>query len=510
MSKSRQRRSLMSLIIASKNTLATVQSIVWQAFRKSSNPEVIKESVEARLFALSRSHDLLAREKWESAGLLDIINDALEPFGVSGGRSTLHSGRGVVLMIRTKRHRNGGPMPTHMCGTQEKNLMSPFDSIIEDVASRFGLGAKAGPLMRELLQLIIGSSGGISGFIDKFKSAGLSREVDGWLGGTNGATLTSSQVEKALGSQTVDAIARKVGVNGATASAAIGYLAPKVVGKLTPGGFIGTGTPSSVLDFLRSSTHVVRPEQASAGLGRWIAPLLALLALGGLGWHFLANRTPASVTTTSEPTLTTPSITSSRLAITNDGSSVTVSGTVRDKAARTTAMNTLKSVFGNNAVKGDITVDPNAAPTPWLANLPNALEQLKIPGTHAVFSGNSLDLGGTMSDADRDRALNSLKAVFKASGLTVAGLDNVSNLVSDSTSKAVAALAALASGYRPTELLDILNKSIINFPTGSAEVPPMSRALLQQAATRFKQLPAGTAIEIGGYTDNTGDPAANL
>lgn len=385
--------------------------------------------------------------------------------------------------------------------------MSPFDNIIEDVGSRFGLGAKAGPLLRELLVLITSSPGGISGFIDKFKSAGLSREADGWLGGTSGATLTSSQVEKALGGHAVDAIARKVGINGATASAAIGYLAPKVIGAMTPGGVVGTGTPSSVSDFLRSSTHVPRPEQASAGLGQWIAPLLALAALGGLGWHFLANRTPTpAVTTTSAPTLTT----SSRLAITNDGSNVIVSGTVRDEAARTTAMNTLKSVFGGSAVKGDITVDPNAAPTPWLAKLPNALEQLKIPGMHAVFSGNSLDLGGTMSDADRDRALNSLRAVFKTSGLTVAGLDSLSNLVSDSTSKAVAALAALAPGYRPTELLDILNKSIINFPTGSAEVPPMSRTLLQQAAVRFIQLPAGTAVEIGGYTDNTGDPAANL
>lgn len=383
--------------------------------------------------------------------------------------------------------------------------MSPFDSIIDDVASRFGLGAKAEPLLRELLQLITRSPGGIGGFINKFKSAGLSGEVNGWLGNTDGAALTSSQVENALGSNAIAAIARKVGVTGADASAALGYLAPKVIGQLTPDGIVRSGTPSTVSDFLRSSTPVLRPEQASAGLGRWIAPLLALLALGGLGWHFLANRTPAPVTTTSAPT-TTPS----RLAITNDGSSVTVSGTVRDEAARTTAMNTLKSVFGSNAVKGDITVNPNAAPTPWLANLPNALEQLKIPGMHAVFSGNSLDLGGTMSDADRDRALNSLRAVFKASGLTVAGLDNVSNLVSDSTTKAVAALTALASGFRPTDLLDILNKSIINFPTGSADVPPMSRALLQQAATRFKQLPAGTAVEIGGYTDNTGDPTANL
>ena len=53
-----------------KNTLSTVQSIVWQALRTGSDPKVIRESIEFRLFALSRSHDLLTRENWESAGLL--------------------------------------------------------------------------------------------------------------------------------------------------------------------------------------------------------------------------------------------------------------------------------------------------------------------------------------------------------------------------------------------------------------------------------------------------------
>ena len=70
-----------------KNTLATVQSIVWQALRNTSDPEVIRESIESRLFALSRSHDLLTRENWEGAGMLDLIKAALEPFGVANGRS---------------------------------------------------------------------------------------------------------------------------------------------------------------------------------------------------------------------------------------------------------------------------------------------------------------------------------------------------------------------------------------------------------------------------------------
>jgi len=70
-----------------KNTLTTVQSIVAQALRNASDPEVIRESIESRLFALSRSHDLLTRENWDSAGLLDVVKAALEPFGIANGRS---------------------------------------------------------------------------------------------------------------------------------------------------------------------------------------------------------------------------------------------------------------------------------------------------------------------------------------------------------------------------------------------------------------------------------------
>ena len=70
-----------------KNTLSTVQSIVWQALRKPGDPEVIRQSIESRLFALSRSHDLLTLENWEGAGLLDLLNEAMEPFGVANGRA---------------------------------------------------------------------------------------------------------------------------------------------------------------------------------------------------------------------------------------------------------------------------------------------------------------------------------------------------------------------------------------------------------------------------------------
>jgi PAS domain S-box-containing protein len=70
-----------------KNMLATVQSIVRQASRTNSDPKAIQDFIESRLLALSRSHDLLTRENWKSAGLHDVVLNALEPFRVTGGRA---------------------------------------------------------------------------------------------------------------------------------------------------------------------------------------------------------------------------------------------------------------------------------------------------------------------------------------------------------------------------------------------------------------------------------------
>lgn len=70
-----------------KNTLSAVQSIVRHALQTGTDARAIRESIESRLFALSRSHDLLTRENWESAGLLDLVHDAVEPFGNAEGRA---------------------------------------------------------------------------------------------------------------------------------------------------------------------------------------------------------------------------------------------------------------------------------------------------------------------------------------------------------------------------------------------------------------------------------------
>ncbi len=75
-----------------KNTLATVESVVWQAFQHASDPAEILDAIGARITALAASHDLLSRGNWTGAAIRSVIAEALIPFGGSGseaGRFTL-------------------------------------------------------------------------------------------------------------------------------------------------------------------------------------------------------------------------------------------------------------------------------------------------------------------------------------------------------------------------------------------------------------------------------------
>jgi two-component sensor histidine kinase len=67
-----------------KNTLATVQSISAQTLRTSDTKEGAQDALEKRLLALSRAHDVLTRESWDGADLVEVIEKALEPYQTLG------------------------------------------------------------------------------------------------------------------------------------------------------------------------------------------------------------------------------------------------------------------------------------------------------------------------------------------------------------------------------------------------------------------------------------------
>jgi two-component sensor histidine kinase len=77
-----------------KNTLATVQAIARQTARATPEPAAFRDAFEARLLALSKTHNLLTDAGWMSAALADVLRAELEPFGE--GRFRL-DGRAVAL-----------------------------------------------------------------------------------------------------------------------------------------------------------------------------------------------------------------------------------------------------------------------------------------------------------------------------------------------------------------------------------------------------------------------------
>lgn len=66
-----------------KNTLATVQSIAAQSFRRSEENQSYPW-FEGRLIALSKAHDVLSRENWQAADLNEVAAEVAVPFQVLG------------------------------------------------------------------------------------------------------------------------------------------------------------------------------------------------------------------------------------------------------------------------------------------------------------------------------------------------------------------------------------------------------------------------------------------
>jgi two-component sensor histidine kinase len=96
----RQRLLLNELNHRVKNTLATVQAIVSQTLRSTPDPDAAFERVQARLMALSNTHNLLNATSWTGATLSDVLGAELSPYRAQGERVLLR-GEPVELDART-------------------------------------------------------------------------------------------------------------------------------------------------------------------------------------------------------------------------------------------------------------------------------------------------------------------------------------------------------------------------------------------------------------------------
>jgi two-component sensor histidine kinase len=92
----RQRLILKELNHRVKNSLAVVQAIVSQTIRMS-RPSEAFERIQARLMAVSRTHDFLNKSNWGGVSLMDLLKGELEAFSARDASRIALQGVSVML-----------------------------------------------------------------------------------------------------------------------------------------------------------------------------------------------------------------------------------------------------------------------------------------------------------------------------------------------------------------------------------------------------------------------------
>ena len=115
------------------------------------------------------------------------------------------------------------------------------------------LGGKAPKTGNALIDALLpmltkgGSLGGLTGLLDKFKSAGLGGKADSWVGNGANEGLSADEVTSALGTKTVSDIATKAGMSNGEAAGGLASILPGLINKLSPGGSLPTGNITKAL-----------------------------------------------------------------------------------------------------------------------------------------------------------------------------------------------------------------------------------------------------------------------
>lgn len=404
-----------------------------------------------------------------------------------------------------------------------------FEALVREIADRFGLGDKANGLLSALLGVIFDQrNGGLAGLLAKFRQQGHGDLFNSWLGSAEPAAMPAQQLENVLGSDTISGIAERLGIARGTVVAAAATMLPKLIGMLTPNGQLPSAIPDGVTSYLGNlgpigakAGGVARtPEAAaqgaaSAGQG-WIKWLVLALVVLTLGWCMLnrtpqvdepatigSNAPPVPAPTAAAPVTPTPTR-EAELSLANEAGALSYSGTVGVYADKTRLTDLLDGTFGPDHVSGDVNIDTSTRRATWLAALGELLPVVvKTPGANLDFRGNVITLGGTLSDTERSTLASTLKELF--AGYTLNGLEPPG-----ATAGAGEVLKSLLPGqYSAADLVKALNLMSVEFDSGSASIDSASVAVLDDAAEALKNAPAGTRVEIGGYTDDTGNAEAN-
>ena len=115
--------------------------------------------------------------------------------------------------------------------------MGLLNSILGAASGKNVQSGEANPLIA-VLGGLLAQSGGLQGLASKFAQSGEGNAFQSWVGMGENQPVSNDQIQNVLGSEQVNAIAAKMGVDPAIVSTFLAEYLPKIVDKLTPAGKI--------------------------------------------------------------------------------------------------------------------------------------------------------------------------------------------------------------------------------------------------------------------------------
>lgn len=413
--------------------------------------------------------------------------------------------------------------------------MALLNAIVRETAENFGLGNRAGPMVAEAIRIMFDpSSGGLHGLFDRLDQAGLGDLPRSWRDSAVAIKpLDGKDLESVIGAGAISKAGKNLGMANARVKTAMAYAIPRLARFFTADGVIPTKIPVAVQAFLDGdSSRVVTP--AGKPMGRvqekrsntflwWSFGVLSLLVtaslLGYQVWknqskikhivthprEIVADQTPAPSIPEPEPGKPV-----AKLIIRNDGGQYEYTGVVTDAGMKANITEQLLTFYGQSRLTGNLVVNPSVAVPAWLSKLDRVLPQLNIPGVDVRLEGNSVKLGGWLSNEDRESVLNSLKtALGPGFRLGYLGDEDV-ELAQESHLETLDALSALPPNYQGNDLAAVLSRWVIPFPEGGSAFPEESLVIVNRVVDLARTLVVPVVFEVGGHTDSQGNDAANL
>ncbi len=368
--------------------------------------------------------------------------------------------------------------------------MAIFDSIITEVAGKFGLGDKAGPLVGALLSMITSSEGGgLAGFISKFTGAGMSDLVNSWVSTGDSQPISENQLSSVLGGDAISGIADKVGIPSSLASSALAFLLPSVISKLTPDGIVPTTLPDTIMNYIGGLTGMLgKGVSGVTGAAGSVASGAADMA--GKGVDAVGDLASGAAGLAGKGIGTAGNLATGAAGAVGAGLvGAGAAGAAGARAAANMAEDTAKSGMS------------------WLLKLLPLLLLAVIAYLALQYCNSSTPRTPVAT------VTPTVVATPKpAPSIQITGADgklDAAAAVKNAAAAATGALSGLAGGSAD-DLVKALNLQIINFASGSNAIPKENEELLKKSAAAIVAAPAGTKLEVGGYTDNKGAAAGNL